>query len=219
MATWVTHFRIAEKLIDLGINVSHEDFLVGNIGPDCGLYGLDGRLNPPKEITHFKINGKINAELFYSQYIENNRKSINDKRLSFCLGYYFHLVTDQEWSKLYKQKKEERVYQDILGSPDYWNLIKRDWYNLDFLYLKSNRYCIFWTAFQYINQFPDYLNFFPEGQINEQIRRITRFYLEETITDDYEFVYLTQREVDEFVNGTVTQIKEILDTRIGVKIT
>lgn len=219
MATWVTHFRIAEKLIDSGLFVSNEEFLIGNIGPDCGLYGEGGELNPPKEITHFKIDGKINADLFYDRYIQNSEDSINSKGLSFCLGYYLHLVTDQEWSKLHQQKKKERVYQDIIGTPEYWNLIKRDWYGLDFQYLKDNKTTIFWTTFQNISEFPDYLDIFPSGQVNEQIKRITKFYLENTIADDHEFVFLTLREVDEFIEHTVSKIKEILNTRIGTNIT
>jgi hypothetical protein len=43
LATWVTHFRIAENLLNYGIELSREEFLVGNIGPDCGL--------PSKEVS------------------------------------------------------------------------------------------------------------------------------------------------------------------------
>lgn len=59
MATWVTHFRIAEALISRDLPVSKIDFLVGNIGPDCGLIGEDGKPMPPKEITHFKMNHTV----------------------------------------------------------------------------------------------------------------------------------------------------------------
>lgn len=215
MATWVTHFRIAEKLIEAGLFVSNEEFLVGNIGPDCGLYGDGGILNPPKAITHFEIEGKTNAKMFYDQYILNNGNGIERKRFSFYLGYYLHLVTDQEWRKLQQQKKEEKIYQDRIGTPDYWDLIKQDWYGLDFQYLKNNSNNIFWTTFQNVSEFPDYLDIFPNGQVNEQIKRITKFYLENTIDDDQEFIFLTSREVDEFVEHTVLKIREILNTRMG----
>lgn len=218
MATWVTHFRIAEELVDSGLNVSKKEFLVGNIGPDCGLVGEDGGFHPPKEITHFKMDGKINADLFYNQYILNNEKDIQIKRLSFFLGYYVHLVTDQEWSEFHQQKKNEKAYQDIIGTPEYSNTIKRDWYGLDFQYLKNNKHNIFWTTFQNISDFPDYLNIFPNDQVSEQIKRITKFYLENTIADDHEFKFLTLKEVDEFVEHTVSKIKEILNTRIGANI-
>lgn len=58
MATWVTHFRIAEALMKAGVPVSKVDFLVGNIGPDCGIAHEEGSLAPfrhvPKSVTHFK---------------------------------------------------------------------------------------------------------------------------------------------------------------------
>jgi len=39
--------------------------------------------------------------------------------------------------------------------------------------------------------------------------------LENTIAGDHEFVFLTLREVDEFVEHTVSMIKEIVNARIG----
>ena len=47
LATWVTHFRIAEQLLKKKAPVSTVQFLVGNIGPDCGLIGQDGTPTPP----------------------------------------------------------------------------------------------------------------------------------------------------------------------------
>ena len=214
MATWVTHFRIAERLIDLGVPVSKEEFLVGNIGPDCGLYHEGEGLIPPKTVTHYKMDGQINADLFYSQYLLHHEKDIHTKKLSFYLGYYLHLVTDQEWNKCYQAKKKESLYQNILESPEYWSLIKGDWYGIDFQYLKNNKDHIFWTTFQNITDFPDYLDFFPKGQVAEQIRQITSFYLENTVPNDHHFIYLTQSEVDEFVEHTVSRIIEILEARI-----
>ncbi|GIP56025.1 MULTISPECIES: hypothetical protein [Paenibacillus] len=213
MATWVTHFRIAEKLIDLGLDVSPEEFLVGNIGPDCGLANEEGIFYPPKEITHFKVDGKINADLFYHQYILNKERDLSKEQLSFYLGYYFHLLTDLEWSSFYKQKKIEPAYQDILGTPEYWYLVKRDWYVVDFKYLKMNEHSLFFSIFQNIKSFPDLLDIFPQGQINEQVRRITQFYLYTEVPDDYELVYLMLSDVEDFVESTVTVIKEVLNAK------
>lgn len=208
MATWVTHFRIAEQLIDAGLPVSKEEFVVGNIGPDCGIYREGAGFYPPKTITHFKNDKGIDADQFYQQYLLHPKNELDIKQLSFYLGYYFHLVTDQEWGKLSQSKDKEQLYQDIKESPDYWRLIKGDWYGIDFLYLKQNPDHIFWTAFQYISGFPDYLDLFPSGQVQEQIERITRFYTENSVDDDHDFIYLTLNEVDLFVEHTVALIKE-----------
>ncbi|MCF6137780.1 zinc dependent phospholipase C family protein [Pseudalkalibacillus berkeleyi] len=213
MATWVTHFRITEELLKEVFPVSTIDFLVGNIGPDCGLKGENGKPNPPKEITHFKIDGKINSDYFYDQYLRNWNEDLSSE-FSYYLGYYIHLVTDEEWIKLLKHKKKEEVYQAILNTPEYANLVKRDWYGLDFLYLKDHKENIFWTEFQHITDFPEYLSFFPKGQTLKQIRNITEFYQSNKVSTDHKFIYLASYEVDEFVDNTVQKIKILLKDKI-----
>ncbi|NDI37126.1 zinc dependent phospholipase C family protein [Chengkuizengella sediminis] len=105
MATWVTHFRIAEELLKEELPVSTIDFLVGNIGPDCGLIDKNGKPTPPKKVTHFEIDGKINSDSFYSQYLCSENEGLS-RKFSYYLGYYIHLVTDEEWIKLLEQKKK-----------------------------------------------------------------------------------------------------------------
>ncbi|MFD1738627.1 zinc dependent phospholipase C family protein [Bacillus salitolerans] len=212
MATWVTHFRITEKLLR-ELPVSKIDFLVGNIGPDCGLIGEDGKPTPPKQTTHFKIEGKINSDSFYQQYLCNVKES-SLSEFSYYLGYYIHLVTDEKWIEFTDQKKKEKVYHEILNTPEYTPLVKRDWYGLDFLYLKNHKDNIFWTEFQHISYFPEYLEFFPKGQTFEQIRNITNFYHNHTISDDHEFIYLTPNEGDKFVEDTVQMVNELLKHRM-----
>ncbi|WP_088104202.1 zinc dependent phospholipase C family protein [Halalkalibacter urbisdiaboli] len=217
MATWVTHFRIAEELLIKELPVSTIDFLVGNIGPDCGLIGENGKPTPPKEITHFEIEGKINSDSFYQKYLSDEKESLSSE-FSYYLGYYIHLLTDEEWIEFIEQKKKEKVYQEILNTPEYINLVKRDWYGLDFLYLKNHKDNIFWKEFQHITDFPEYLSFFPQGQTLEQIRNITNFYHSRTISDDHEFIYLTSYEVDEFVENTVQTVKELLNQRMRTQL-
>ncbi|MFD1736330.1 zinc dependent phospholipase C family protein [Bacillus salitolerans] len=213
MATWVTHFRIAEELLKNDIPVSPIEFLVGNIGPDCGLIGENGIPTPPKEITHFEVEGKINANSFYNEYLSDEHES-SSRKFSYYLGYYIHLVTDEEWIKLLEQKKREKVYQEILNTPEYSRLVKRDWYGLDFLYLKNHKDNIFWTDFQHITDFPEYLDFFKKGQTLEQIGNITKFYQSSTISDEHEFIYLSAVEVDEFVKDTVQMVTELLNQKL-----
>ena len=96
LATWVTHFRITEELLKTELPVSKIEFLVVNIGPDCGLIGEDGKPTPPKETTHFEIEGKINSDSFYQQYLSDEKES-SLSEFSYYLGYYIHLVTDEKW--------------------------------------------------------------------------------------------------------------------------
>ena len=218
MATWVTHFRITEELLKKDIPVSKVAFLVGNIGPDCGLIGENGKPTPPKEITHFKVEGKISSDSFYHQYLQNENESVTDE-FSYYLGYYIHLVTDEEWLKLLERKKKEKAYQEILNTPEYSRLVKRDWYGLDFLYLKNHKDNIFWKEFQYITDFPEYLEIFPHGQTQKQIRNITEFYQSSTISDDHNFIYLTPNEVNEFIENTIQIVLRLIQGRLKVLLT
>lgn len=215
MATWVTHFRIAEEFIRNHLPVSKLDFLVGNIGPDCGLIGNDGKPTPPKEITHFMIDGNINAESFYNQYLLDINRFSTPKE-SYYLGYYFHLVTDEEWIRITDRKNTEEIFKDIINTPEYTPLVKRDWYGLDFLYLARNKESIFWTDFQYIDEYEDYLSFFPVGHTSKQIKNITEFYVNNTFPEDHEFIYFTSAEMDEFVNNTVRLLGETINQRMNL---
>ncbi|WP_058303121.1 zinc dependent phospholipase C family protein [Gorillibacterium timonense] len=215
MATWITHMRIAERLMDEGLSVSDKEFIVGNIGPDCGLPGEDGAYYPPRTVTHFKLNGETNPDLFYEQYTAPYLTSMDHKELSFHLGYYAHLVTDLEWKTFIQHKKTDEVHQAILDHPDFWRFLKQDWYGVDFNYLQNHADAKFWTVFQNIHEFPDYLDIFPQGQILEQIKRITAFYQESSLPDGYIFTYLAPSEMDEFVGATVSKLTMLLNARIG----
>lgn len=214
MATWVTHFRIAEELIKRCLPVSELDFLVGNIGPDCGLINEDGKFIPPKRVTHFMDGRETQAELFFQQY-ELNNLDITTAKGSYYLGYYCHLITDVEWIKLIKVKKIEQVHQAIIDNPEYSQIVKRDWYWLDFKYLMEHHNHIFWTVFQNIQHYQEYLPFFPAGQTFQQIQNITYFYCNTKVPKDHEPIYMTEAEVDDFVQETVNKIQEIYTQRLG----
>lgn len=99
------------------------------------------------------------------------------------------------------------MHQAVIGTPEYNQLVKRDWYWLDFKYLKLNSGDVFWTDFQYIQQYPEYLPFFPEGQTFKQIQNIIQFYCNNEVPIDYEPTYIEEAEVDDFVLETVNKIQ------------
>lgn len=54
MATWMTHLRVAESVIQT-LNIPKRMFLVGNIAPDCGVPNEDlTAYVPPKKIMKEK---------------------------------------------------------------------------------------------------------------------------------------------------------------------
>ena len=216
MATWVTHFRVAERLLADGLEADKEAFAIGNIGPDCSYLSSDGEeLIPSKKITHYIVDNQIDTESLYSLYLADVNLSTLNPEQSFYLGYYVHLICDQAWHKWHNKKKQESLYQEIIDRPEYQYVIREDWYGIDFQYLKRNQDHIFWSLFQHIQSCPDYMAYYEAGQIMKQIRRIQKFYLTNTIADDHEFKYVTMSEVEQFVEDTVQEIQSLFDERFA----
>ena len=211
MATWIAHLRIAENILKKGYNFEPKLFVVGNIGPDSGVPNEDwSNFNPPKKITHWEGEDKnINAQNFWDKYL--NDKEESNELFSFKIGYFVHLLTDIEWSKLFREKKNEILYKEGLEKDeDFIWTIKKDWYGLDYLYLKKNPINIFNTLFRNISNVPDYLDYFPQGAFERQVKYITEFYLGENNETKDNFVYLSEEEMNNFIERATKVIDELL---------
>jgi hypothetical protein len=205
MATWIAHLRIAETILNKGYDLETVPFAVGNIGPDSGVPNEDcSSFTPPKKITHWLDDtNKINAKAFYDKYINNPSLKQDKDSYSFILGYYVHLLTDIEWSKLYTEKKKDPLYKDGLDKdPKFIWTIKKDWYGLDFLYLKNNPKSLFFTNFKDIIDAPDYLDYFPKNAFQLKIKYIVDYYLGENEETKENFIYLNEKEMDDFIINT-----------------
>ncbi|MGU3470465.1 zinc dependent phospholipase C family protein [Paenibacillus sp. D51F] len=208
MATWMTHFRIADQMLKNGFKASLPEFVVGHIGPDCGLPDPDtGQFQPPKSATHFLDADKmIRPELFLEAYLPEGAEKADamNPRTAFLLGCYCHLLTDIEWIELQKRKRREPAMQALEGMPDRSFRLKSDWYGADFLYLEKEPANIFTRCFSSVRDFPDYLDIFPAGQIQKQIDRIAAYYtghaFQKDWGGDYEFRFLSPQETDAFVH-------------------
>lgn len=213
MATWIAHLRVSENILDRGFKFEPIPFVVGNIGPDSGVPNEDwSSFTPPKKITHWLgSDKKINAHDFWDKYINNDIVKEDNDRYSFIIGYYVHLLTDIEWSKLYKEKKKETLYKEELDKdPNFIWTIKKDWYGLDYLYLEKNIDSIFHKLFKNIKKVPDYLDYFPKGAFEKQVNYITEFYLGENSKTKENFIYLTEEEMNNFINSTTEKIENEL---------
>ena len=209
MATWIAHLRIANNLIqELNIQ-NHIDFIVGNIGPDCGVPNEDwSKFDPPGEISHWrnKINNKIDYENFYSKFCVNNSSD-------FYLGYYVHLLTDDIWINIIYNSKKEKYKNELKKDPKFIWIMKEDWYDLDKLYLNKNNlysYDVFKNIEVYENK---YFDFFPENAFTRQIKYITNFYESRKRNIDRDFVYLNEKEMDYFVKKATEMIIEEINKK------
>ena len=65
MASWIVHLQIAEKLLDLVNEENQIQFIVGNIGPDCGKI----------------VENSDDFENNYEEYLNSQSFGINSKML------------------------------------------------------------------------------------------------------------------------------------------
>jgi len=206
MATWIAHMRVAECLMRNHPELDNDDFLVGNIGPDCGVPNEDwSAFTPDKQVSHWMTDGKnIDAADFLRQY-----KPLMASN-PFYTGYYFHLLTDIEWSKLFLRKKLEPLHAEGFAKDKgfIWT-IKKDWYGQDHLYVKANPQSIFHTRFARIQQFNNtYFDFYPANAFTRQIKYITNFYQTAEEDGSRPFPYLSKAEMDAFVAETAAAIEK-----------
>ncbi len=204
MATWIAHMRIAEHFMNKYNRLNNPYFLVGNIGPDCGVPNEDwSKFTPDKDVTHwtFKDGKTIDADDFKQKYLVDI-----DERFPFYLGYYFHLITDIEW----KKKFEPTYSQYLEKDKNFIWTIKKDWYGQDHLFLRNNPKSIFYTMFSKIVEFDNlFFDFYPSDAFIRQIKYITGFYLSNDENLDREFPYLSKSLMDEFVIETIKVLENI----------
>lgn len=215
MATWIVHMRIADILLDEIKNLTSTEYVVGNIAPDSGVPNEDWSVfTPSSDVSHFmtydndgikliNINEYVNS--FYSL---EQRKQYDTKQKSFYLGYLTHLLTDMMWADyIVRPSKEKfRALFDKDNTGWVWTL-KKDWYDLDFLYLKNNpdfrAFLVYKNAIEFYN---DYIDYFSTDAFDKKREYITGFYGEERADLDREYPYLNEKEMDQFVDICSRQI-------------
>ncbi|MGL1893634.1 MAG: zinc dependent phospholipase C family protein [Spirochaetaceae bacterium] len=214
MATWGLHIRIAESLLNRGYPLDKEKFLVGNIGPDCGIPNEDwSRFDPPTEVSHWIESGEIYPQKFCNMFLSNQIEDIEQK--SFYIGYYVHLLTDKLWrEKIALKKDNDKNYEKLNSDEQFIWTIKKDWYDLDHLYFRNNPESIFYTIFKHIEDFPDYIDYYPEGAVIRQVKYITNFYLKTVENLDREYLYLDEEEMNLFVTDTVSFLENIIKEQV-----
>lgn len=215
MATWMTHFRIADKLIDI-IGPDKLDlpaFVIGNIAPDCGTPNSDGlTYTPDKDITHFGYTEDRDYKKFRQEYLE---KSFDNKSRSLYLGYYLHLLTDEEWGRLISSPKIENMMKKNPDEGAVSEKIRSDGFDLDKLYLEKHPQMRAYKIFTSVVSFPNvYFEFFPEDAFEVQINRIRDFYNNLSVNAEKEYRYLTEKELEWFIENAVVnmvpKIKKLL---------
>ena len=223
MASWMVHLRIADKLLDQIPGLAPTEFIVGNIAPDSGVPNEDwSAFSPPTSVSHFKTGKeKAGPERFAEKYFRREQREAYDKgQYCFFLGYLCHLLTDRLWSR---QIARPSFHKYIGGEPPYsgpkvWE-IKEDWYDLDFKYLRDHPG---FRAFRVYHEAAGFENTFMEefaaDAFDNRRGYITGWYLEGKENLDREYPYLTEGEMDAFVEESTRSIFDILHTKYGINL-
>lgn len=223
MASWMVHLRIADKLLDLIPGLSPVEFIVGNIAPDSGVPNADwSSFTPNTNVSHFKTpEKKAGPKQFAQKYFTSAlRDTYDERQYAFYLGYLTHLLTDMLWSEqialptLRKYAKE-----DSSDREEFIWMIKEDWYDLDYKYLRDHpgfrAFRVYLGAVGFRNEF---MEEFSEDAFDNRRQYITDFYLQGKENLDRDYPYLKEKEMDTFVETSVREILDILHRNYGVKL-
>ena len=219
MATWMAHLRIADKLLDRIPGLTQTEFVMGNIAPDSGVPNEDWTAYVPDgNVSHFKsTDAQGLKEIHINEYVDRfytpeQRKAYDEKQRSFYLGYLTHLLTDMMWAEEIVRPCIDR-FRDLYEKDRYewvWTM-KKDWYDLDFLYLRQHpdfrAFAIYKNAVGFRNE---YMDFFGEDAFDNRRVYITGFYQEEKQDLDREYPYLNEREMEEFVDTKAEELRQLL---------
>ena len=221
MATWIAHLRLAENLLEKIEGLDAAWFAIGSIAPDSGIPDENWEnFTLPPEVSHFAgpaddADWRQILDLeFYRQYLVSaNCPSDETGRFSFLLGYFFHLVTDNLWNHHIGRPTKARFAAEFEADPRFVWEIKGDWYGLDHIYVRDHPESLFWRVFLDCQYADNYLHFMPADAVQQRINHIKTYYQrrDDKVQALYErlYIYLSQAEMDRFVEETTQQLYRI----------
>ncbi|MCI5604888.1 MAG: zinc dependent phospholipase C family protein [Clostridia bacterium] len=204
MATWVVHLRMADYFLDKSNDIYAPEFVSGSVAPDCGYGKKDsiGGFEPPPKITHWTPTGNkrdCRYKEFYNLYLKGKDRN---KAYWFYLGYYVHLLTDIMWSSRIYMPTRDKYAEEYAKNPEFLKEIKVDWNDLDHKYIRDNPDFRALEILKNNKSVEDYLPYYQKNQLTQQTRFIVDYYKENIGKDNLDrmYVYLTEDEVDNFIN-------------------
>jgi hypothetical protein len=218
MASWIIHLRIAENLLGWNPNLNAEKFALGSVAPDSGKPDENWEVfTPSTEITHFDTAENYPRRIadldFYRRYLAPLRGTADTGLISFRTGYFFHLITDSLWSKEIGMPTHQRFEAEFTADKAFIWEVKKDWYGLDFIYLRDHTDCLFWSVFR--TALPDRggLDFLIPESLAWSVNHIQQYY-QRTDTEvqalyNRPYIYLSAAQADGFVEASTRQISRI----------
>ncbi|MBR6752878.1 MAG: GNAT family N-acetyltransferase [Clostridia bacterium] len=228
MANWITHTRMADRLLEMGLPVDETYFIIGSVAPDCNQENEDWTSYiPPREQTHF-MQGKskltVDAEGFFEQHVKHASTPLWK---SFCMGYYVHLVMDRAWQRWIRDEKRvaasfcrlkavpERT-EKLQGYPETYDTLKqvfgrapriRDVERLEQMYVQQNPFCSYERILRKTHDFPDVPGFLPNA-VNRKITVMAPPIPDVPIETD--FLFFAPEEYEQLMETAVLEAWQIL---------
>ena len=210
MATWIVHLRLAENLLPLIQGLDEEYFAIGSIAPDSGIPDENWEtFDPPPEILHFQIGDSesrrcADIEFYRCHFAPLDQWDYSSRRFSFLLDYFFHLATDNLWNAEIGIPVKKRFAVEFEADPKFIWQVKRDWYGLDFAYVRRERDSLFWRVFLHAAYTEDFLDFLPQKAVGQRLDYIKELYqrTDDRVEEwyiDRPGIYLTEGEMNQFV--------------------
>ena len=113
-----------------------------------------------------------------------------------------------------KEKLSDLFEQD---NTTFWKKVKRDWYDLDFLYLKKHPEFEAYRIYKEIKEFKNsYLDFFAEDAFAQRKKFIIEFYRKGVEKVEERETYISQEELDTFVEYAVEQVIKAINEEICI---
>ena len=231
MASWMIHFRVAQAMLDRGAlgecpeRAPAEAFVMGNIAPDSGVPTPEGGYSPDKNTSHFmrRFEGvpagqnpeRCDPHLFAREWLIPALDRGDGVAAAFYLGYLCHLVTDNGWVRdfIYPAKVRFAHLRLVDGAetPEgvarFYAFLKKDWYDMDFLYLRCRpdlpAYRLFLEAPRFDNEF---LPFFPADAFEVRRSEIEDFYRKGVAAVEERSVYISEDEAEAFIERVADEI-------------
>lgn len=237
MASWVTHFMIADRVLEKVSGLDRHGFCVGNIAPDCNVENEDWTaFTPSREVTHW-ISGKrktaSDCDRFYNEYIKNRMHIIKtNEEYSFLMGYYAHLIADAELQRYFRDedrvaavwrriKDHSVLSKKSLGMPQNWDSVKllierkeweKDIYSMEADYLEQHPQSAYYTEILKLTSFPDYVDYLPSGAIVRKIGIMGYIPIKQFST--YPYIAISKEEYEHFVDRTIKLTVESLEGKL-----
>ena len=231
MASWMIHFRVAQAMLDRGAlgedpeRALSEAFVMGNIAPDSGVPTPEGGYSPDKSTSHFmrRFEGvpagqnpeRCDPQLFAREWLIPALDRGDEVAAAFYLGYLCHLITDNAWVRdfIYPAKVRFAHLRLVDGAetPEgvarFYAFLKKDWYDMDFLYLRRRpdlpAYRLFLNAPRFDN---DLLPFFPADAFDVKRQEIEAFYRKGVDAVEERAVYISEEEAETFIERVADEV-------------